>query len=309
MKASSDLVAALARHAPGDGAFPTPFDGVELFRVSSPLDRLPGVYTPSVCVIVQGEKQTYFDGKVHRYDSSNYLCATVPLPIEAEIRDASPEHPVLGLLISLESRTMAELMVRFRTAASAMSASDDRDGRGAPDDGLVVAEWDERFTTALDGLVELLDDDVPRDLLGHGRLQELLYAVITGPAGPTIVRTLGGPAQQLGGVLTYIRSHLDKPLSVDQLASRAGMSRAVFDRHFKATTSLSPLQYVKALRLNDAAMRIANGTDITRAAADVGYVSPSQFSREFKRHFGSSPRTWARNTTGALDPQAVIIKA
>lgn len=309
MNASTDLVAALTRHAPGDGAFATPLDGVELFRVSSPLDRLPGVYSPSICVIVQGEKQTYFDGKVHCYDPSHYLCATVPLPIEAEIRDASPEAPVLGLLVSLESRTMAELMVRFRTAVPAPPASGDRTEGDRRDDGLVVAAWDDRFAAALGGMVELLDDDVALDLLGHGRLQELLYAVLVGPAGPAIHRTLGGSAQQLGGVLTYIRSHLDEPLSVDQLASRAGMSRAAFDRHFKATTSLSPLQYVKALRLNDAAMRIANGTDITRAATEVGYASASQFSREFKRQFGASPRSWAGTNSGALDPQAVIIKA
>lgn len=305
MPATPDMIATLSRHAVGDGASTTPFDGVELFRVSAALDRLPGVYAPSICVIVQGQKHTYFDGRAHRYDPSHYLCATVPLPVEAEIRDASPENPVLGLLISLESRTMAELVVRFHSALPAPP----NEGRGDRDDALVVAAWDDRFTSALERLLELLDDEVALDLLGHGRLQELLYAVLTGPAGPTIRRTVGGPARQLGGILTYIRSHLDEPLAIDQLASRAGMSRAVFDRHFKATTSMSPLQYVKALRLNDAAMRIANGSDITRAATDVGYASPSQFSREFKRHFGATPRTWASTYAGSLDPQAVIIRA
>ncbi len=303
MSTKADIGTRLTRHLTADGTSPTPFDGVELFRVSAPVERLPGVYSPSVCVIVRGAKHAYFDGRAHRYDASHYLCATLPLPVEAEIREATPEHPVLGLLISLESRKMAELMVRFRAASPPSPPVADSDN------GLVVAPWDDDFTSALDRMLDLLDDDVALDLLGAGRLQELLYAILAGPAGPTIRRTLGGAAQHLGGVLTYIRDHLDEPLAVDRLAQRAGMSRAAFDRHFKATTTLSPLQYVKALRLNDAAMRIANGTDITRAATDVGYTSPSQFSREFKRHFGTTPRTWAHDNVGSIDPQALTLTA
>lgn len=303
MTVTDPLRSTLFRHLTVDGTFATPFDGVQLFRVSAPVERMPGVYSPSVCVIVQGTKQAYFDGRAHRCDSSHYLCATLPLPVEAEIREASPEYPVLGLLISLESRTMTELMVRLRSVLPPTPAA------AVPDRGLLVAPWDDHFTATLERMLGLLDDDIALDLLGPGRLQELLYAILTGPAGPTIQRTLGGAAQHLGGVLTYIRTHLDEPLAVDDLARRAGMSRAAFDRHFKATTSMSPLQYLKALRLNDAALLIANGTDITRAAAAVGYTSPSQFSREFKRHFGTTPRTWATAHRGATDPQAVALTA
>lgn len=303
MTAAGDLRSRLSRHVTVDGTFATPFDGVQLFRVSAPVERLPGVYSPSVCVIVQGTKHAYFDGRAHRYDSSHYLCATMPLPVEAEIRDASPEHPVLGLLISFESRTVTELMVRLRAVLPQPATA------AVPDHGLLVAPWGDDFTATLERMLDLLDDEVALDLLGPGRLQELLYAILVGPAGPTIRRTLGGAAQHLGGVLTYIRNHLDEPLAVDDLAQRAGMSRAAFDRHFKATTSMSPLQYLKALRLNDAALLIVNGTDITRAAAAVGYTSPSQFSREFKRHVGSTPRAWANAHRGAADPQAVALTA
>ena len=101
-----------------------------------------------------------------------------------------------------------------------------------------------------------------------------------------------------------MRNNLGRPLAVEDLADRAGMSRAAFDRHFRAATSMSPLKYLKALRLNDAAMLIANGTTITDASTRVGYTSPSQFSREFKRHFGATPRAWA-GAAVATDPQAL----
>ena len=99
-----------------------------------------------------------------------------------------------------------------------------------------------------------------------------------------------------------MRDNLDQSLAVESLAERAGMSRAAFDRHFRSITGLSPLKYLKALRLNDAAMQIATGVPISAAAARVGYHSPSQFSREFKRHFGTTPSAWSN--AGAPDPQA-----
>lgn len=115
---------------------------------------------------------------------------------------------------------------------------------------------------------------------------------------------MSSPADQ--HVLAFMRNNLDQPLAIDDLATQAGMSRAAFDRQFKTTTTLSPLKYLKTLRLNDAAMLIAGGSDIGTAARRVGYTNASQFSREFKRQFGHSPRRWAATNTGATDPQAMV---
>ena len=286
----------VARHAPIDGTHDTPFDGIGLFRVSAPVERVPGVYNPSVCVIVAGSKHAYHDGRTYRYGPDRYLCATMPTPVEAEIPHASPDEPVLGILIDLETRTMTELMIRCRAAHP--QPPDPADSTN----GLSVAAWDQRFATALLRALELLDEPEALDVLGDGRLRELLFTLIDGPAGPAIRHAVAAPSHHLVPVLTYMRNHLDEPLAVEDLADRAGMSRAAFDRHFKTTTSMSPLKYLKALRLNDAAMLIANGANITQAATRVGYASPSQFSREFKRHFGTSPRTF-RSAAGPADPQ------
>ena len=286
----------VARHAPSDGTHETPLDGIQLFRVSAPVERVPGVYNPSVCVIVEGSKYAYHDGRTYTYGPDRYLCATMPTPVEAEIPHATPDEPVLGILLDLETRTMTELMIQYRAANPQPPNPADTTT------GLAVAAWDPLFATALLRALELLDEPTALDVLGHGRLRELLYTIIEGPAGPVIRNTVGAPSHQLVHVLTYMRNNLDQPLAVEDLADRAGMSRAAFDRHFKATTRLSPLKYLKALRLNDAAMLITNGTNITHAATRVGYTSPSQFSREFKRHFGTSPRTWSA-ATGPTDPQ------
>ncbi|NNF27172.1 MAG: AraC family transcriptional regulator, partial [Gemmatimonadetes bacterium] len=172
--------------------------------------------------------------------------------------------------------------------------------------GLIVAQVDDRFVRAVGRLLQLLDDPVALRVLGDSRLRELLFTLIEGEAGSLMRRTLGG-AHDISQVVTYLRENLSQPLTVDDLARRAGMSRAVFHRRFKAATSFSPLQFIKALRLSHASMQIAGGEAVGQAAAAVGYTSASQFSREFRRQFGESPKRWAKTAAGSPpDVQAAV---
>ncbi len=293
-RALRDLV---ARHAGADGVSETSIEGLRLFRISQPVERLPGISPPSVCCIVQGSKRAYLGGVAHTYDTEHYLCATMALPVEAEVTFASADEPVLGVMIDLETRAMAETLVAYEAAAGPSSAS----SANEPTPGLVVAEVDRRFLTASWRLLELLDDPVALRVLASSRLRELLFTIIEGEAGHLVRQTFGG-ARDITRVLAYLRENLSAPLSVDDLSRRAGMSRAVFHRRFKAATSFSPLQFIKALRLSHAAMQIAGGKAVNLAADAVGYSSASQFSREFRRHFGKSPRQWAK--TAAADARA-----
>lgn len=293
----------VARHAPTDGTHVSPLDGVQLFRLSQPVERLPSLYSPSICIIVQGGKRVFLGGETHVYDDSRYLCATIPMPVEAEVPYATTEEPLLGLLLSLETRAMAEIVVEYEANVGPMRES--RASETVP--GLVDAEWCRAFGSALERLLELLDDPVSLGILGRGRLRELLFAVIQGEAGLPIRRTFGS-SHHLSRALSYLRENLDQTMSVDDLARRAGMSRAVFDRHFRAATTYSPLRFIKALKLNNAAMQIARGVNISQAAASVGYSSPSQFSREFRRQYGASPRQWGKMAAGAVvDAQSSAI--
>lgn len=158
---------------------------------------------------------------------------------------------------------------------------------------MALASWDTAFTTSLLRLLELLDDPVDATILGAGRLRELCYAVLCGEAGAAARRSFG-VGNEIARTIDYLSSHLNEQVNIDDLANQVGMSRAVFHRRFKEATTLSPIQFMKSMRLNNAAMKIAEGKAVSEAAWDVGYQSSSQFSREFKRMYGQTPRQWGQ---------------
>jgi len=281
--------ASVDRHAPSAGSTKTIFEGVDLFRVVAPFERLPGIYAPSVCAIVAGEKVVHIADSIHVFNEDRYVCATMPTPVLADVPKASPEAPLLGVIIELETQVMSQLVLETRAAYGTLP------GRDGGRKGFDTAVRDDDFDVALKNLLDLLDDPPAARVLGAGRLREVLFAVLRGEAGGRVRSDFGG-APALATTLAHIHAHISEDFSIDSLARRAGMSRAVFDRQFKEATLLSPLQYIKALRLNEASMRIARGQSIGDAATAVGYHGSSQFSREFRRKFGASPREWARET-------------
>ena len=132
-------------------------------------------------------------------------------------------------------------------------------------------------------------------VVGDGRLREVYYALLKGEAGAAARRAFG-VGNEIARVIEHVSSRLDEPVTIDDMAAQAGMSRAVFHRKFKEATTMSPIQFVKAIRLNKAAMRMAGGMTVNEAATEVGYVSASQFSREFKRLYGQSPKQWSKTS-------------
>ncbi|MEM7158583.1 MAG: AraC family transcriptional regulator [Myxococcota bacterium] len=289
--AGDELLDLIERHASSNGVVDVPFDGVQLFRLTHPVERIPAIYPASVCAVVQGNKHAYFGGETHVYGEDSLLCCTMPLPIEAEVREASPDDPVLGILLSLETPAMTETLV----ALEALRRHEPLPSSHETIPGLVVTPWSRGLTEAMVRLLRLLDDPLALALLAGARLRELYFALIRSQAGQAIRRTFGA-SRDLGRALARLREHVREPLTVDELAREAGMSRAVFHRKFKAATSLSPLQFIKAIRLNDAAALIAGGMNVSEAAEEVGYASASQFSREFSRMYGVPPRQWARDS-------------
>lgn len=275
------------RRLPEGGLVETALKGVQLFRVTDPVPCVPAVYEPTVVAIVGGTKEAVLHGEHHVYDSSRYLLCPMTLPVEAGAPAASRDTPLLGVVISLEPRMMRELAMEIEAAAGGHRTS-----RGATPQALALASWDVGFTQALLRLLELLDNPVDTAVLGPGRLRELCYAVLMGEAGATARRAFG-VGNEIARTIDYLSSHLGEPVTIDDMAEQVGMSRAVFHRRFKEATTMSPIQFVKSMRLNNAAMKIAEGKSVTEAAWDVGYTSTSQFSREFKRMYGQSPRQWS----------------
>jgi len=270
------LIAASIRE---DGLTETGVKGVKLFRASTPIPCAPAVYEPAVIAIVSGTKAAVLDGKRCVYDDSRYVCCPMSMPVPAGTPAASPDNPLLGANVSLDQRVMTG------------------DGwpmaRGSlPAQGVRFANWDEAFADALLRLLQLGSSKTDTAVLGDARLRELYYAILKGEAG-IFARRAFGPGNAIARSIAHVATNLGAPISIDDMASRAGMSRAAFHRKFKLATTMSPIQFVKSMRLGNAAMKIAGGMTVSEAATEAGYVSASQFSREFKRLYGQSPRQWS----------------
>ena len=271
-----------------DGLTETGVPGVRLFRATEAIPCRPAVYEPSVVAIVSGVKEAVLDGKRHIYDSSRYLCCPMSMPVQAGTPAATPDKPLLGVYISLDQSMMTGLTLEMKNVGD-----DSPIEKGHPPaQGIRLAHWDDGFSNALMRLLELGDNKTDTAILGRARLRELYYAILKGDAG-VFARQAFGADNAIARSIAHVSSHLEAPISIDDMASRAGMSRAAFHRKFKQVTTMAPIQFVKSMRLNNAAMKIAGGMTINEAAMNVGYVSPSQFSREIKRMYGQSPRKWS----------------
>ncbi len=270
-----------------DGLTETGIKGVRLFRATQSIPCVPAVYEPCIVAIVSGVKEAVLDGRRYEYDSSQYLCCPMSMPVKAGTPLASHDKPLYGVMISLEQRAMAELAMEMENTGGALPSVKGE----LREPGIRLARWDDGFTEALLRLLRLGDSETDTAVLGEARLREVLYAILKGEAG-TFARQAFGAGNAIARSIAHVSSHLDTPISIEDMASRAGMSRAVFHRKFKQVTTMAPIQFVKTMRLNNAAMKIAGGMPVNEAAMDVGYVSPSQFSREFRRMYGQSPRQW-----------------
>mgnify|MGYP001814178251 FL=1 len=271
-----------------DGLTETGIKGVRMFRATQAIPCVPAVYEPSVVAIVSGAKEAVLDGHRYVYDDSQYLCCPMSMPVKAGTPSASADNPLYGVFVSLDKRVMTELAMEMENAGGILPSVKG----GLRAQGIRLAQWDEAFADALLRLLELGDSQTDTAVLGETRLRELYYAILKGEAG-IFARQAFGAGNAIARSIAHVSSDLKAPISIDDMATRASMSRAVFHRKFKQATTMAPIQFVKSMRLNNAAMKIAGGMTVNEAAADVGYVSPSQFSREFKRMYGQSPRQWS----------------
>ena len=270
-----------------DGLMETGVEGVKLFRATQALPCAPAVYEPCVVAVISGANEAVVDGARHLDGDRQYMCCPMSMPVKAGTSSASREKPLLGVYISLNPRVMRELAIEMENAGGAVPAR--KDGPDAR--GIMLAKWDAAFSEALLRLLQLRESETDVAVLGEARLRELYYAILKGEAG-VFARQAFGVGNAIARSIAHLSSNLDAPISIDEMATRAGMSRAVFHRKFKQATTMSPIQFVKSMRLNNAAMKIAEGLSVSEAAMEVGYVSPSQFSREFKRTYGRSPKQW-----------------
>ena len=267
--------------APPEGQSATPIPGVMLMHGCRPMARTPVIYEPGIAVLVQGRKRGYLGGQLFEYDQRNYLVTSVPMPFEVETI-ASPDEPLLGVKMRIELAMLAELLLEM----------DERlPESGSSPRGLYATPLNAAMSGTVIRLLEALADPVDARILGPQLARELLYRVLCGEQGGAL-RALATRTSHCGRgkVLRRVHAEYSCELDVESLAEEASMSVSAFHHHFKAVTSTSPLQYIKTIRLHQARLlMVQEGLNASIAAQRVGYESPSQFSREFKRLFGNSP--------------------
>jgi AraC-like DNA-binding protein len=276
-----------------EGMHQTNVEGVRLFRRSEPLHRGPMVYHPNIVIVGQGRKRAYIGDDVYEYDAFNYLVSSVPMPAECEA-DASPENPILIVAIDVEPVMLGELVLEMDDLSTPV---------GPTPRGFSTTPMDDGLIEAVTRLLEFLKCPTDSRILGRQTVREIAYRVLRGEQGGSL-RALANRDDhfaRIARVVKYIHVEYAKPLSVEELSRRAGMSVPVFHNHFKLVTACSPLQYLKRIRLDYAKRFMAHdGYNASTAARAVGYESPSQFSREFKRLFGMSPVEEAEHTRARL---------
>lgn len=278
----AELATLIDRHVVGTGICSTAMPHVSLIRADAPSTPTPAVYEASLCIIAQGSKRVSIGEHSVVYDAAHYLLVSVDLPLVGHVLDASPERPYLCCKIDLDAAMLADLMAS--------------EGGGVARTDLPVLgvyPGDPDLIDAACRLVGLLDRPDTIRALAPLIEREILYRLLTGPHGPMLrhVATAGSHLNQVSRAIAAIRRRFDAPICIDDVAAEAGMSSSSLHAHFKAITRMTPLEYQKQLRLQEARrLMLTEGATASTAGFAVGYESPSQFSREYRRLFGAPPR-------------------
>jgi AraC-like DNA-binding protein len=277
-----ELVERIARAMREDGPA-QPLPGLHLYRSSVPLEPVHSVVEPSVCVIAQGSKEVLLGESRYRYDPSHYLLATVELPRVSQVLEASKERPYLSLRLELDPVLVSLVLVE----AGHSSRRDHADVSA-----IDVSPLDGNLLDAFVRLVRLLDAPAEAQVLMPLITREIIYRLLVGEQGSRLrhLATLGGYTPYIARAVERLRQDFDQPLRIEDIARELGMSVSGLHHHFKAVTAMSPLQFQKQLRLQEA-RRLMLGEDLDAASAAyrVGYHDASHFNREYKSLFGIPP--------------------
>jgi AraC-like DNA-binding protein len=279
-----ELALRVARLAPEDGMHRSLIPSLDLIRGSVPTVCMPSVYQPSLAFVVQGRKRALLNDEVFHYDALNYLVVSVTLPAVGQVLEASPERPYLCLRLNLDLGQIARLLLELGDRGAAPVAADR---------GLFVARMDEALLDAVLRMVKLLDAPQDIAMLAPVIQREIYYRVLRAELGHRLVDLAGGDgaSHRVVRAIEWLKARYTAPLRIEELAAAVHMSASALHHRFKEVTAMSPLQYQKHLRLHEARRLIfTDGIECAAAGHRVGYESPSQFSREYRRLFGAPPR-------------------
>lgn len=267
----------------GDQRLDTPVRGLSLHRWDKPTEPTSYMMSPSICLVGQGRKRLFLGEDAFVFDAHTFLITSVELPVVSQVLDATEESPYLGLTMELNLRAISELMLDHPGDV----------GRGAEDRlSVAVSPLPGGILQAFNRLVDLLNHPDDIAVLAPLIQQEIFYRLLKSGQGPRLraIVTSGTQNHQVARVIDWLKINFNQSVRIEDLANRAGLSVSAFHNHFRAMTAMTPIQFLKRMRLNEARrLMLADRLDAARAAYAVGYESPSQFSREYSRLFGAPP--------------------
>ncbi len=285
ISACQELAALVKQHTDGkgNGAHQTAISQLEFMRESSASTALCGVSEPILAIVVQGKKEALLGEETYQYGTAQYLVVSVDLPLSGFVVEATTDKPYLGFKLNLDPAQLYEIIAQIQPGT---------DKKENSVRGLFVSDADAPLIDCAIRLTRLLDTPQDIPFLAPMIIREIYYRLLMGEQSEAVrqIATSGSNMQRVAEVIKRIKVDFTRSLRVEDLAEQANMSPASFHRHFKEVTSMSPLQYQKQLRLLEARrLMLAENADATNAAYQVGYESPSQFSREYSRMFGAPP--------------------
>ncbi len=288
------LAGLLMAGAPQDGSFATCIPGVHAIRTSSvTYELVHGLHRPALCIVAQGSKMVMLGNETYHYDPSRMLIFSLDLPIAAMIQEASVEEPYLSFRMDFDLDRLAELILKVYPDGVPLL----RDSRA-----VYVAQASDAIVDAAARLMALAQQPEEAALLAPLVQDEIVLRLLRSPFGNRLAQLGRVEPNRIGRVIAWIRAHFDQAIRIGDMAELAHMSTSSLHEHFKALTSMSPLQFQKTLRLQEARrLMLSTGMDVGLACQRVGYVSPSQFSREYTRHFGNTPTGDMLRLRGAVE--------
>ena len=261
----------------------TVIPGLSLYRRDEPTQPTSGMYEPSICLTAQGAKRVVLGDEAYVYDAHHFLITSVDLPTVVQVIKASREKPCLSLMLKLDQREISQLMVDSNLPPPRAQQSSR---------GMAIGEVTLPLLMAFQRLIDLLAEPKDIPILAPIIQREICYRLLVSDQGARLrqMASAGSQSQQIARAIYWLKDNFTRALRIDDLATQANMSTSTFHHHFRALTAMSPLQYQKWLRLNEARrLMLAERVDAATAAFQVGYESPSQFSREYGRLFGAPP--------------------
>lgn len=284
----SELIALINKNAPADGRNVTAIPSVELYRESKPHKPQPQLYEPYFIFIAQGRKQIVLGNNTYEYDAGHFLTTLAPMPVECQIVEACAEKPLLAIGILLDHQRMLNILMKMEQ----VEQSSVKPGEMNPS-GIFTAPLNDKLLDASIRLLNTMDSPAEAAIVGEAVIDEIYFRILKHERGGKLPHLLQqrGQIQQIARAVEHVHRNLAEVVSVDELATLVQMSRSTFHKKFKEVMHMSPVQYAKQVKLNKARVQIMDGMNVNEAGYIVGYNSPAQFSREYKRYFGVMPST------------------